>query len=497
MTAPPNLAQMLAITAPRPGHRPWPRHAVTAATWEDIGAALAAGRLDLMGLFADGGEVNAVLYEPASGEVGVASLLCHDRRYSSLGRVHAPALRLERAIRDLDGLVATESPDQRPWLDHGAWPESRAEARLPYPFLPVVGEGLHQIPVGPVHAGIIEPGHFRFTCNGEAVVRLEERLGYVHKGIEALLAGADLARAARLLGRVSGDSTIAYQLAFARAVEAATGAEPPPRAVWLRALLAELERIANHVNDVGFVCNDAAFALLHTHCGLLREQVLRTCGELFGHRLLMDLIVPGGVVVDLPDGGAARLRALAAEIGGRLVEILAVYDDTPSLLDRTVSTGIVTPALVRRFAAGGHVGRAAGRAFDSRRSLPCPPYDRLEFAIPVLQQGDVDARVRIRVEEIVQSLALVGQILDGMPDGPHLATVVPDRGEGLAFAEAFRGDVMVWVRLDDAGRVVRCHPRDPSWFQWPLIEAAIEHNIVADFPLCNKSFNCSYAGHDL
>ena len=491
------LAEMLADGTPRPGHRPWPRAEVTAAAWDGIGAVLADGRLDLMALFADDGRINAVLHEPAGNALAVASLACRDGRYPSLARLHAPAQRLERAIRDLDGLTATGGPDDRPWLDHGAWPHSRDAARQPYPFLPVTGEGLHQIPVGPVHAGIIEPGHFRFTCNGETVVRLEERLGYVHKGIEGLLAGADLARAAHLIGRVSGDSTVAYQLAFARAVEAATGHAPPPRAVWLRALMAELERIANHVNDVGFIANDAAFALLHAHCGLLREQVLSTCGELLGHRLLMDRIVPGGVAADLPQAAPERLRRLVAELRPRLAVIAAIYDDTPSLLDRTVGTGTVTPALVHRFAAGGHVGRAAGRAFDSRRALAYPPYDRLRFEVAIRERGDVDARVRVRMHEIGQSLALVEQILDGLPAGPVLAPVPPGAGEGLAVAEAFRGEVLVWVRLDDEGRIARCHPRDPSWFQWPLLEAAIEGNIVADFPLCNKSFNCSYAGCDL
>ena len=497
MTAPPNLAQMLAITAPRPGHRPWPRHAVTAATWEDIGAALAAGRLDLMGLFADGGEVNAVLYEPASGEVGVASLLCHDRRYSSLGRVHAPALRLERAIRDLDGLVATESPDQRPWLDHGAWPESRAEARLPYPFLPVVGEGLHQIPVGPVHAGIIEPGHFRFTANGETIARLEQRLGYVHKGIERLFAGRDLLAASRLAGRVSGDSTVAFALAFARAVEAATGTEPPPRAQWLRALLAELERIANHVNDFGFVCNDAAYALLHTHCGLVREEILQACDDIFGHRLLMDRIVPGGVALDLDAAGAQRLQALAGRWRGRVAELALHYDGLPSLQDRTVGTGVARPDYVRRFAAGGFVGRASGRAFDVRKALPYPPYDRLRFDLPLRREGDVNARVWIRLQEIEASLGLIEQILAELPDGGIASPVAAQAGQGIGLVEGFRGDVLVWVEVGADGLVRRCHPRDPSWFQWPLLETAVEGNIVADFPLCNKSFNCSYAGHDL
>jgi Ni,Fe-hydrogenase III large subunit len=480
-----------------PDHHPWPRFVVEPGIWRDLGVALAGGRLDLMGLFADGPAVHAVLLEPAVSALAVVSLPCPQGRYPSLARLHPPALRLERAIRDLHGLTAEDAPDDRPWLDHGRWSASREEAKAPYLFLPVEGEGLHQIPVGPVHAGIIEPGHFRFTCNGETVVRLEERLGYVHKGIEALLAGADLERAARIVGHVSGDSTVAYQIAFARAVEAAAGGGPPPRAVWLRALMAELERIANHVNDVGFIANDAAFALLHAHCGILRERVLQACDAAFGHRLMMDRIVPGGVAVDLAPRGAARLLHLAAELRDRFAGIVSAYDESPSLKDRTVGTGIVPGELARRFAAGGHVGRASGRSFDCRRDLAYPPYDRMRFEVPVLEGGDVDARVWVRIREVEQSLSLVEQILEGLPEGPVLAPVRPRAGEGLAFAEAFRGDVMVWVRLDAEGRIGRCHPRDPSWFQWPLLEAAIENNIVADFPLCNKSFNCSYSGHDL
>ena len=240
--------------------------------------------------------------------------------FPSVGRYHPPAIRLERAIRDLYGIEPVGAPDPRPWLDHGAGAcgsrsAARAavrSARLPrIRFLPVEGEGLHQIPVGPVHAGIIEPGHFRFTANGETVVRLEERLGYVHKGIEALMRGAD-ARARGAAGRraISGDSTVAYAIAFARAVEAALGVEPPPRAVWLRALMAELERIANHLGDIGAICNDASFSLMHAHCGILRERVLRAADACFGHRLMMDRVVPGGVAADLDAAGAAALRTL-------------------------------------------------------------------------------------------------------------------------------------------------------------------------------------------
>jgi Ni,Fe-hydrogenase III large subunit len=261
-------------------------------------------------------------------------------------------------MRDLAGLEAEGSPDSRPWLRHGG----------PYPFLPAEGESLHQIPVGPVHAGIIEPGHFRFTANGETVVRLEERLGYVHKGIDALMAGASLERAASLAGRVSGDSTVAYALAFAQAVEEALGAQLPPRAAWLRALAAELERLANHFGDIGAVCNDASFSIMHASCGLLRERVLRASHACFGHRLMMDVVMPGGMRCDLSAEGRQQLVALIAFLRSQFPELVELYENTASLKDRTVGTGILTPALAQQFAAGGYVGRASGRSFDARRA---------------------------------------------------------------------------------------------------------------------------------
>jgi Ni,Fe-hydrogenase III large subunit len=381
----------------------------------------------------------------------------------------------------------------------GAATANPPRAAADYSFLPVEGNGLHEIPVGPVHAGIIEPGHFRFTASGETVVRLEERLGYVHKGIEKLIGGAPLARAAKLAGRMSGDSTVAYSLAFARACEAALATAVPPRAVWLRALMAELERIANHIGDVGAVCNDAAFAIMHAECGYLREQVLRAAHAAFGHRLMMDRIVPGGTAVDLDSTGADQVARCLELLARWMPELLAVYEKTSSLQDRTCGTGVVAPSLVRQWGAGGHVGRASGRGFDARRQLCYPPYDELQFDVPALETGDVDARVRIRLAEIGQSLALVRQILAKLPLGEVRSTTsaAGEVAEGVAVVEAFRGDVLVWVRIAPDGTVLRCHLRDPSWFQWPLLEAAIEGNIVADFPLCNKSFNCSYSGHDL
>jgi Ni,Fe-hydrogenase III large subunit len=440
-----------------------------------------------------------------AGDIAVLTYPCPDGRFPSVGAKHPPAIWLERAILSLFGYEPVGAPDMRPWLDHGVWDVAHplgtagpALPRVPYVFLPVEGEGLHQVPVGPVHAGIIEPGHFRFTANGEFVARVEERLGYVHKGIESLMAGATIEQAAKLAGRVSGDSTVAYAYAFARAVEAATRSAPPPRAVYLRALMAELERLANHLGDIGAICNDASFALMQAQCAILRERVLRAASTCFGHRLMMDMVVPGGVACDLSADGAVAIRDLVAELRKVLPRLVELYDNTASLQDRTVTTGIVKSDYARQFGAGGYVGRASGRDVDARRAPGYAPYDALSFEVPVLEAGDVNARVWVRIREVEQSLALVGQILDRLPAGDVRTTVAANGPcEGMAYAEAFRGDVLVWLRVDGDGRIARCHLRDPSWFQWPLLETAIEGNIIADFPLCNKSFNCSYSGHDL
>ncbi|PWC39235.1 nickel-dependent hydrogenase large subunit [Azospirillum sp. TSO35-2] len=513
------------IGRPVDGHRPWPRFVTDRVGWRLLIEHLGGNGWSLLGLWGEAAAVHTALREDLSGDVAVVSLPCPDRRFPSLSGVRPAAIRLERMAQDLFGLVAEravagQSIDDRPWLDHGKWGTRHPLAaepvittapgpqeQPPYRFLPAEGPGLHQIPVGPVHAGIIEPGHFRFTANGETVVRLEERLGYVHKGVEGLMRGKTPADAARIVARLSGDSTVAHAIAFARAVEAALGIEPPPRAVWLRALMAELERVANHLGDIGAICNDAAFAFMLAEMGQLREVVLRAADACFGHRLMMDRVVPGGVTPDIAESGRGRLTDLTAELRRRFAPLVAIYDGKASLNDRTVSTGIVSTGLVQRFGAGGYVGRASGRGLDARRSPGYAPYTDLDFEVPVLTEGDVNARVWIRIREVEQSLSLIDQILRRMPgvprgpDGivpPPVLPRLPERGgEGMALVESFRGEIMTWVRLAGDGTIDRCHPRDPSWFQWPLLEAAIEGNIVADFPLCNKSFNGSYSGQDL
>jgi Ni,Fe-hydrogenase III large subunit len=480
----------------------WTRETVDEAGWRGAIEALASGERTLLAIWGQPGAARMATHIGGPAIV-VLELACPSGHFPSLGARHPPAIRLERALFDLTGLAADGALDTRPWLDHGRWPISHplgaAEATagpVPYAFLPSEGESLHQIPVGPVHAGIIEPGHFRFTASGETVVRLEERLGYVHRGVEKRMTGADPNGAAQIASRVSGDSTVAYAIGFARAVEDALGVEAPRRAQWLRALMAELERLANHIGDIGAICNDAAFALMHAHCGILREQALRATGAAFGHRLMMDRVTPGGVAVDLDANGAAAIGALVRLVRERFPLLVALYDDTASLQDRTVGTGIVGRDLVERFGAGGFVGRGSGRRFDARTAFTYPPYDVLEFEVPTRDEGDVNARVWVRIDEVWQSLSLIEQLLARLPVGAIAVELPAVDGEGLALVEGFRGDVFVWARLE-GGKVDGVCLRDPSWFQWPLLEAAIEGNIVADFPLCNKSFNCSYAGVDL
>ena len=477
------------------------RLTVDEAAWIALALGCRDGLHTLSALWYDDGQVRMALLAPEQRVRAIVSIEARGRSYPSVGQYHAPAIRLERAMHDLHGAVPQGLPDTRPWLDHGVWPANNSAAAAPYQFLTSEGESLHQIPVGPVHAGIIEPGHFRFTANGEAVVRLEERLGYVHKGIEALCVGATIEQAARIVARISGDSTVAYGFAFAHAVESALRWSPPARAVLLRGIMAEVERISHHIGDVGAICNDASFVTIQARCTLLREDVLQTANRCFGHRMMMDRIVPGGTTVDLTPDGIAAIRDLLKRLEVGFAGVIQAYDRSPTLQDRTVTTGVVKAELAARFGAGGYVGRAAGRAFDARAAFPYPPYDGITVKVAMRNAGDVDARIWVRIEEIAQSTQIIRQLLDGLsetPPGPSRASdVASGKAEGAALIEAFRGDLFVCVHLDETGRVARLHARDASWFQWPLLEAAIEGNIVADFPLCNKSFNCSYSGHDM
>jgi len=438
-----------------------------------------------------------------------------DANYPDLSDIFPAANRMQRAAFDLTG-VAPDGDDQRPWLWLAAWPIDRFPLRRDfeaspnwepgqeeYAFVRVEGDGVHEIPVGPVHAGIIEPGHFRFQVVGEKVLRLEERLGYVHKGIEKRFESMSLADGGRLAGRVSGDSTVAYAWAYAQAAEAIASVVASPRAAWLRALALERERIANHLGDLGYLGNDGGFAFGLSQFSRLKEDVLRANHAAFGHRLMMDYVVPGGVARDLP---AASLRSLAVQSDALEAEIRVVrdiYDEHAGLQDRFRTCGRVTPELAVRLGLTGMAGRASGRAHDLRCDHPVAPYDELAVRKVVRDEGDVAARVAVRFDELAESLRLVRAIADRAARAELAGEArvplsdPPANRLGLGFVEGWRGPVLVALESGSQGTIRRCHPHDPSWSNWPVLEHAIIGNIVPDIPLINKSFNLSYSGHDL
>ena len=434
-----------------------------------------------------------------------------DARFPDLTPIFPEANRMQRAAFDLVG-VAADADDQRPWLWLACWPIDRFPLRRDfavspkwepgqeeYPFVRVAGDGVHEIPVGPVHAGIIEPGHFRFQVVGEKVLRLEERLGYVHKGIEKRFETLGVAGGARLAGRISGDSTVAYAWAYAQAAEALAGATPPPRAAWLRALALERERVANHLGDLGYLGNDGGFAFGLMQFSRLKEELLRTNLAAFGHRLLMDFVVPGGVACDLDREQAGAIAAEARRIAAEAGLLRGIYDEHAGLQDRFRNCGQVTPELARKLGLTGLAARASGSARDLRCDLPLPPYDTLAVRAAIRTEGDVAARVAVRFDELAESLRLIAAIAEGLPDGPvrEPLPAPPRAGLALGCVEGWRGPVLVALDAGPGDALRRCHPHDPSWQNWPVLEHAVIGNIVPDFPLINKSFNLSYSGHDL
>jgi len=508
---------------PIPGAVPAFRAEVDAGQWTAICRAVAeqGGRIAaLWGSDArsEGRGFAAHVGLVVRGGLVVLTLPLPGTDYPDVSGIFPAAARMQRAAFDLLGIKAVGADDDRPWLRHAAWapnefplrkdfqpsnqqretshPLSRADD---YAFVRVEGEGVHEIPVGPVHAGTIEPGHFRFSVVGETVLRLEERLGYKHKGIEKRFEQLTLEEGARLAGRVSGDSTVAFAWAYAMAVESAAGVNVPPRALWLRALALERERVANHLGDLGYLGNDAALAFGLSQFMILKEDWLRTSLACFGHRYLMDFVAPGGVARDLIPESLSRMRD---ELGGveESVRLLkAIYDEHAGLQDRFINCGRIPPTRAARLGLIGIAGRASGLSWDLRVEYPSEPYPELDVRMATHRNGDVAARVTVRFEEVLESLRLIRLILDRLPLGEVRAGLPPPAADafGVGWVEGWRGEVLVALEAGADGRIRRCHPHDPSWQNWPLLEHAVIGNIVPDFPLINKSFNLSYSGQDL
>ena len=433
--------------------------------------------------------------------------------YPDLAPTFPAANRLQRACFDLLGIRAVgNDADVRPWLRHANWPADYFPLRRDadparrfepqnenYAFVQVEGDGVHEIAVGPIHAGTIEPGHFRFSVVGEKVLRLEQRMGWKHKGIEKRFEQLPLATAYKLAGRVSGDSTVAFAWAYCLAAESLAACTPPHRAVWLRALLLERERVANHLGDLGFLGNDAALTFGLSQFMRLKEDWLRLSAAVFGHRYLMDCIVPGGVASDLTAADILRLAEQCDAIEREVHILFDIYEEHAGLQDRFVTTGRLEPRLAAELSISGLAGRASSQSWDLRTQYAIAPYDQLDVQIATHRNGDVAARVAVRFEEIFESLRLIRRILLQLPHGACRVTFPPAHAGAFAIGwiEGWRGDVVVALEAGAEGGIRRCHCHDPSWRTWPALEHAIMGNIVPDFPLINKSFNLSYSGPDL
>lgn len=419
----------------------------------------------------------------------------------------------EREIRDLFGLIPVGHPDMRRLVRHEHWPKGSHPLKKDFPwdrvlgrvqgqyaFRKIQGEGVFEVPVGPIHAGIIEPGHFRFSVAGEPIMQLEVRHFWKHRGVEKLFEQQQLTDAVPLSERVSGDTSVGHSLAYCQAVETLLGMEVPTRARYLRSLVLELERLHNHIGDVGAICNDTAYALAHAHCGRMKEQLMQLNDRLTGSRFLRGVNCVGGVALDVT---ALQLTQVVTELDVLERDFTAIEKilfANASLTERLENTGILTERIAWDHAVIGVVGRASGIDRDVRRDRPFAAYDELQPKVILYRYGDVRARMRVRLDEVHESIRLIREIHRRLPEGPLTARPVhqPAPGEWtISAVEGWRGEILYMVMAGEEGRIHRCKVRDPSFVNWPAIQWAALGNIVPDFPLINKSFNLSYAGNDL
>jgi Ni,Fe-hydrogenase III large subunit/Ni,Fe-hydrogenase III component G len=434
-------------------------------------------------------------------------------RFPSIAADHPAANWFEREVMDGFGLVPEGHPNPHRVSLHDDWPEGAwplrkdfpDEAKVPraegaqHPFRPVTGEGVFQVPVGPVHAGVIEPGHFRFGVAGEPVLYLQLRLFYVHKGTEKRFERLPWRHGIYLAESVSGDTAVGHALAFAHAVERLAGCEVPPRARKLRVVFLELERLYNHLADVGAIATDVAFAVPAAHAQLLRERLVSLQGRLFGSRLLRGTVAIGGVKADLPERGGEELRSCLVRLTADFESLVTLLIDSGSFTDRVDGTGVLPKEAARDLGVVGLAARASGLDEDLRRDHPHDAYEALRFEVPVEEGGDVRARLMVRAREIEQSLAILDQALATLPDSPLRTpppAELPALSGALGWAEGWRGPCLHWVQTDGRGALARVKVTDPSFLNWPGLARAVPGNIIADFPVINKSFNLSYSGND-
>jgi Ni,Fe-hydrogenase III large subunit len=483
-------------------------------TFEEVQELVQGGRRIAM-VFAEdrrpaGGGLN-VNYVLDGEDYIVVRVLAEDGRFPSAA-AEIPAVNWqEREIQDWFGIVAEGHPNPRRVALHDNWPDVHPllkdfplDAVLPpfegeqHVYRPTLGEGVFQIPVGPVHAGIIEPGHFNFAVAGEPILYLQLRMFYVHKGTEKLFEGMTPTRAVYLAESISGDSSFSHATAFCQAVEQAAGVEIPERAARLRTICLELERVYNHVADIGAIAMDVGFLIANSHGSRLREKVLALNESLTGSRLLRGVVCPGGMRRDWDAAHFAECLRVLAEWERDFEGLISIIESSDSTRDRLARTGTLRPEKARDLGIVGVGGRASGIDRDVRRDHPYAAYGAIELKVPVYEEGDVLRRVMVRIDEVRESLRIVRMTASGVPPGLHRIAMpaIAEGSCGLGAVEGWRGEILHWIRMGPGGYLERCKVKDPSLNNWPAMVEAVQGNIVPDFPVINKSFNLSYSGTD-
>lgn len=433
--------------------------------------------------------------------------------FPSIAARYPAANWFEREVMDFFGLIAENHPNPKRVALHDDWPDGAWALRKDFPgdtpvaretgdrhpFRPVTGEGVFQVPVGPVHAGIIEPGHFRFGVAGEPVLYLQIRLFYVHKGTEKRFERIPWRQGLFLAESISGDTAVGHALAYCHAIERLAGIEVPPRASALRVVLLELERLYNHIADIGALATDVAFTVPASRAQSQRERLVRLNERLFGSRLLRGTVAIGGVKCDLRSEGVEDLCRHLLALEREFDTLIKVLIDSGSFTDRVDGTGVLTNQAARDLGIVGMAARASGIDSDLRRDHPHDAYGQMQFSVPVEDGGDVRARLMVRAREVEQSFVILHQIVDALPDSALAAALpreLPAQASALGWTEGWRGPCLHWVATDAQGGLARVKVTDPSFLNWPGLVQAVPGNIIPDFPVINKSFNLSYSGND-
>ncbi|MHB8636195.1 MAG: hydrogenase large subunit [Fimbriimonadaceae bacterium] len=455
--------------------------------------------------------IELLLLHPSTGSAQIlaASIAKTDSEFPSITSEAPAAHWAERAVGDLWGLRAVGHPrwrslvlhpDLEPHTPPCAKPGDGQSVHIESPFLTVGGDGVHVIPVGPIHAGIIEPGHFRFSCLGEIIANLEMRLGYQHRGIEARVAEVPWQRARHVIESASSDSTVAHALAHATALESLLDIEAPRRASTLRTLALEIERIANHLGDLGALASDVGFALGAATFGRLRGGALGLGQILAGTRFQKGFVCVGGVAWNAHDAKLVELTHTLASLKPAATEACKLLFDNAGFEERLEGVGVLNPSLAAEFGVVGPSARACGNAYDARRHFKHAEYPARVVAVAGASAGDALARASVRRQEIEASWTVLEALLDDLPEGPPSVSVpnsLPADRVSIGVVEAWRGELIHWLTTGSSGNIARYAIRDPSFQNWTGVAIAVRNNLLADFPLINKSFNLSYSGNDL